>query len=277
MIINKLKNNRGSLSLEAAIALPIFIFAFFSIISWIEIFRAYGEIETSMCRSGREIALYSSASELIQNGDSLEDLDSSFISTVLSDGYTYYRLETDYINGIGQSTKVTQNNLSILSLANSNMSLSEDKININITYKVSPLVNYFDIFGVYITNSCYLHPWTGYSISENTMSENEERMVYVTETGTVYHLSKSCTYLDLSIQTVSASDISSSRNLNGSTYSSCELCDPQLEGLLFITSYGDRYHCSLTCSGLKRTINEIPLSEASETLNCCSRCKNKND
>ena len=45
------------------------------------------------------------------------------------------------------------------------------------------------------------------------------------------------------------------------------------EKVLYVTSDGDRYHNSLACPGLKRSVRSIPKSEAlGKGLRPCGRC-----
>lgn len=102
-----------------------------------------------------------------------------------------------------------------------------------------------------------------------------EQDVYITETGRVYHTSLSCTYLKLSISRLKFNDIGQLRNEGGGKYKPCEKCckenQPVGKADVWITNFGDRYHIVRSCSGLKRTIKKIKLSEAgSRTL--CSKC-----
>lgn len=110
---------------------------------------------------------------------------------------------------------------------------------------------------------------------EETVSEEEEntdRKVYITDTGTVYHLSSSCSSLRLSISAIDSEELSTKRNLGGAKYYACEYCTSgRMPELLYITEDGTRYHYSLSCRALKRTITEISLSEAG-ARRACKRC-----
>lgn len=113
--------------------------------------------------------------------------------------------------------------------------------------------------------------WTGYDIHKGEESEEDE-YVYITENGSVYHRSKSCSHLKVSIRIVDSLQIDSYRNKDRAKYYPCEYCSSaQSSGLLFITDYGNRYHASPNCSGLKRVILTRRLKEV-EGYPPCSSC-----
>ncbi len=138
-----------------------------------------------------------------------------------------------------------------------------------------PLWLPFPFPGIRIAVKARVRPWrgrTGEEIADSTSSNR--RMVYVTEWESVYHTTSRCSHLSLSIQQVSASLVGSRRNAGGKRYKACEKCVGKegKKSLLYITEQGDRYHNSLECSGLKRS---VVLKEESELegLSCCSRCQ----
>ena len=112
--------------------------------------------------------------------------------------------------------------------------------------------------------------WTGWSAAEGS---DEDQWVYVTQTGTVYHREYSCTHLELSIRSVAEAEIAALRNENGEAYRKCMQCRyaENAFGRLYITNQGDCYHKDLGCSGIKRTVRMIRLSEVG-TRRPCSRC-----
>ena len=87
----------------------------------------------------------------------------------------------------------------------------------------------------------------------------------------VYHKDYHCSHLDLSIRMTHLELVEGLRNENGGKYYPCEHCVKGNGGNIYITNSGDRYHSSLSCSGLKRTIYAIPISEAAGK-GACSRC-----
>lgn len=92
-----------------------------------------------------------------------------------------------------------------------------------------------------------------------------DEYVYITDNKDVYHLTRSCTYLTLSIQQV---NIEMAKRYG---YAPCEFCGKNCVEVVFITDYGGKYHSTRSCSGLKRTVYRVKKSEV-EYLGGCSRC-----
>lgn len=117
-----------------------------------------------------------------------------------------------------------------------------------------------------VTQSAVCRAWIGF-----TELGTEDTYVYVTPNGSVYHLSGDCTHLDLSIERVSFARACASKNQYGERYRACEFCGRNPGALVYITSEGNCYHSERSCSGLKRTVRQIPLREAGGR-SCCIRC-----
>lgn len=145
-------------------------------------------------------------------------------------------------------------------------------------YTYKPVESCFPMMSVRMFNSVKVHAWTGREYEKNAQEEGktdqEEQMVYVTETGTVYHKKLECSYLNLSVSHVSGSRIGGYRNQNGEKYSPCETCvkSQNPAGIVYITDTGNRYHNLESCSGLKRTVRLVKCSEVNGSMHVCSRC-----
>ena len=99
-----------------------------------------------------------------------------------------------------------------------------------------------------------------------------DRLSISTEKGTVWHSDYQCSYLQLSIQYVQYSELQNMGNEGGGKYHKCEQCVyRQAMNGVYITSYGNRYHNSLNCSSLKRTIRAVHKSEVAGRGGC-SKC-----
>ena len=114
--------------------------------------------------------------------------------------------------------------------------------------------------------------WIGYT-GEGGYGNGEEIFVYITPEGTVYHKNRDCSYLKLSIRSIRAENLEEARNSSGSRYNPCGTCAERGSpaGTVYVTDYGDRYHNSRSCSGLKRTVMMAPLREV-HGKRACSKC-----
>ncbi|QHQ60244.1 hypothetical protein Ana3638_05170 [Anaerocolumna sedimenticola] len=157
----------------------------------------------------------------------------------------------------------------------------DDTIDIILSYNIKLPLLFISIKDIPVIQRVRMRGWNGHEVAvKNTppadSDKGNEKMVYITETGTVYHLFKDCTYLDLSIHEVDFEQIDILRNNSGGKYKKCSICGGKSIGVtsVYITDSGDRYHNDLNCSGLKRTIITIPISETGNR-SLCTRCNAK--
>lgn len=108
--------------------------------------------------------------------------------------------------------------------------------------------------------------YTGYGQSEEN-TDSDDEYVYVTDNQEVYHSSRTCTHLCLSI---SGCSYDNARKMG---YKKCGFCGESSGGTVYITESGDKYHNSKRCSGLKRSIRRVKKKDV-ENLAGCSRCVN---
>ena len=278
------KNINGSLSIEAAIAVPIFMFFCISLMSFLLIMGIQMDIQAAMEETARSIG---------------------------KKAYILERLDGNTESGSGNTGEIDQEALRLASvginpsvikvwmLATDSLGSKLDRSGIVggsgglYTYESSydshsrilDMVVHYDYSVPWLPKSISTlrmvqrmrcHVWAGESLTEDQGSDDSNtETVYVTPSGSVYHLSPDCGYLDLSIHTVSFSGISSARNKDGAKYYRCEECAKSGEfSTVYITDYGTCWHSSLSCSGLKRTILEKDISETGD-MRPCSKCGSK--
>lgn len=270
--MKKLKNKKkanASMTLEASLILPLFILLFMNLLSIIEVYRIHASVTASLWERGRQAAVgvyvqrqgeeYIRVSEALGRGELQEFLlSSTATATVLKNLKTYpvwEKIVTRGRSGFFISTSVEGNGL----------------IQIGCSYRIHPLFSFLTPITRDLKNWYYGHTWEGY-IHSRTPGGEKEAYVYVTESGTVYHKNRGCSYLNPSIQQVQEAELEALRNRNGSIYYACPLCDGDGgAGERYITDYGTNYHTKISCSGLKRTIYEVKWSEVGER-GACSRC-----
>lgn len=118
-----------------------------------------------------------------------------------------------------------------------------------------------------------VYPFIGTGQSGNEEKPAEEgKTVYVTETGKVYHVSRSCTYLRMNVSCCGEEEIDGKRSLDGCKYYECSDCkDAKKTGQVYFTDYGERYHYSVSCSNIYRNVLEINIDDVG-SRKACSKC-----
>lgn len=181
-----------------------------------------------------------------------------------------YKLETEHLVELCEKTKTAGMYAYVL-----NEDGPQD-ISLPDLYAYEPIGGFIRLPKIWHCNIVKVHAWTGktYTEEEREKYKNEnERMVYVTETGSVYHVDPGCTYLDLSIHTEAGNNIQNSTNSYGQHYNACEICSKNQTAAdtVYVTDSGTSYHNLETCSGLKRTVCLVNESQVTGK-HVCSRC-----
>lgn len=289
---------KASMTVEAAIVLPLFIFFMAEILYVFDMIRLQSRFLQALHETGTvmsEYAFYTeyalddvasiadSATGTDSTSSALESLlgDASGlsgygVSLVLSETYVQSSAE-DYLGTEYLNNTCLDGGAASVSYLQSQIMVNNDIIDLVADYRVKPFLSIFGLDSFSMQSRYYGHAWTGYSIGSessqtSTDDDNDGQIVYITPTGSVYHLSEDCTYLKPSTRTISASEVDSARSSDGSKYYPCEVCNPTKTGTLVITEDGNRYHSSASCSAIKRTVIEVLLSQVEDTMNCCSKC-----
>ncbi len=255
--------NKGSLTLEAALVLPVFLFFLIGILQLCQAVQTEGAIRTSLWEVGKKLSTYAYITEY---GEKEGQIDRLFGAGALE--YAYVSLLEQEGREFWDQSMVSEGSRGFSFLLSS--FLEEDGyLDLVVTYKLCisiPLIG--DIYLPQIQR-CRVRGWVG----EKNVDVKEEQMVYITESGSVYHLTKNCSHLTLTIQEISPELLPKARNRNGGKYAPCEKCGKEaLQGKnYYITKEGDCFHTKKGCSGLKRSILVIPLSQVGGR-SLCKRC-----
>lgn len=311
------KELKGLLTVEAALVLPIFIYAILAIVYFLQILWLQENLQNGITETGYFAAKYGYVYDYMHNyegnhsikppeesisksqgnrvnnvpedytdneektfddiRDKLENSVEGLIAKAIDS--TFYKIKLkDYVDVESINQSCIQGGYSGIHTYLSSFMEEEDTIDIILVYKVKLPLLFIKVDGFPMVQRVKLRGWSGTKIelkSDTEETNEDSEIVYITEHGRVYHLSKECSHLNLSIKEVHIDDIKGLRNAAGGKYKECEICDKYETGLenhkVYITDYGDRYHKSLGCSGLKRTIIAIPKSEVGDR-SPCKRC-----
>ncbi len=242
---------KGSVTIEAALVLPCYLFGALCLIYLLEIMTIQLNI-----RAGME-----EASKLLSE-------DVAAVSYVSTSGIEEAILEC--INEDKLNNSIVVGGSGGLDCSESSVSLTSGIVQLKVGYSVQLPVPTFTHLSLSFEEELMFKGWTGYT---EIGSIDRDDVVYITENASVYHTDYDCTYLQLSISSIGMEDVDEARNIEGGTYGMCEKCGNSNanSGVVYITESGESYHTTLGCSGLKRTIYAVPISEV-VGKGVCSRC-----
>ena len=256
----------ASITVEASIALPLFLFFFANIMMLFNIIKMQCDMEAALHQTGNEMALMAFDERNVEAVAGLED---SGLDTALGAVSVFFAKSKVENYLVEELTKVivSEGRLDFLS---SQIMMGNDYIDIVVGYKAHPLIPIIGFKEFPIEARYYGHAWTGYDISETGSREaQEEEMVFITEHGEVYHKDIGCKHLRLGVRSIDYSSLKSERNADGAKFYPCEHCGNGVAGgNVFITEYGNRFHTTVECPGLKRKIYTIPISEVGGRRPC---------
>lgn len=181
-----------------------------------------------------------------------------------------YQIQTEHLTKLCEKTK--QAGMYAYVLEGS----GPEEITLPDVYSYKPIGGVIPLPTVWMHNTVKVHAWTGKEF-EGVGGDGEEaepeKMVYMTDNGSVYHRNLGCSYLNLSVSQVSGQSISGAKNMYGEHYTACEICsrNQNPSGSVYITKQGNRYHNLGTCSGLKRSVRMVKESDTGDIC-ACSRC-----
>lgn len=244
----------ASLTIEAALVLPLFLYLMIGVLGFVSFMGKTGAMEQALCKTAKEMAVFAYASE---NGDGKN----SSLAGGISSGYAYAALQKE------------ANGLKNFHLGYSTF-MEKEEIDLVAAYRIQSKVPFFAFGSPQILQRACVRAWTGRDFRKEHAAgagQAGKQTVYVTEHGSVYHKSLQCTHLKLSIQQILPSDAAAKRNRYGEKYYACSCCRSGTGSSVYITDTGNRYHADLSCSGLKRTIKETPVTETGH-LRPCSKC-----
>lgn len=240
----------GSLTVEAALVLSLFLIIFLSLISLFQVIYTYHDVQNSLINAGKQAC---AAGDLIDGF--------SEVYVCMTQNMDTQKLERWGING----------GLGGISISGSYVQTDKGLMVMNISYKIKPPLLMLPGINIKMRHHLEMYLWTGYhSGSSHTDGGGNRTVYYIAENESVYHCSAQCSHLRLSISVIDRSEVSQTKNSSGHGYSQCSKCSSYANGTsVYITEDGTKYHNSLNCSGLKRTVQEVYDTGA---LDACSRC-----
>lgn len=269
--------------------MPIFLFGILSVVYLLQIIGIQEHLQQAITKLGLETSKYSFVYQyIVEDSDVLgtesEETKQSSTEAMVAKGIDsiYFKARlTQYVDENRINNSCIKGGMSGIHTFMSSFMREGEDIDIIISYLVKIPVPMIYIKEIPFFQRVRVRGFHGYTPVDNkTGSDQEEEegeatYVYITETGRVYHLTKECSHLKLTIEEAAYLNIDHLRNDAGGKYYPCSICihksDKGSHEFVYISKFGDRYHSNLSCSGLKRTIITITLDQV-EGKSLCTRC-----
>ncbi|MBH1941018.1 hypothetical protein I5677_08955 [Mobilitalea sibirica] len=279
---------KASLTIEAAIVLPVFLYFFIAIIYFIQIITVQEHIQQGITRMGLSLAKSSYLYSDFTGPDEVESYDASdfgyeieyelkALTEAALEGTFLKQMVKAYLDAEIVNHSAVLDGFNGLSFYESKVLDSSDCIDIVVRYRIRIPVKLFGLEDIRLIQRVKLRAWNGHRVPacyrKETEGEEDETYVYITNTGSVYHKNMNCSHIKLSIEEISYVP-TERRNKSGGKYYPCEICcssDVLYNLVYYITAYGERYHTKKDCPKIKRTVTKVLLSEV-EGREPCKRC-----
>jgi len=260
------KKIRGaSITVEAALILPLFLIFTMQILSVFEMMSVYSRMEKAVSETAAETAML-----LYAFGEPENSRETSFL---LSE--TFIREEIIRKAGAERiNNSVISGGIAGLHLFRSDIGVNGEDVKIVLTYRVKPWFSFCGIGKMTLVNHATVKAWNGFERKGTEENGEQSQTVYVTQTGDTYHLYRDCTYLKADSRSVTKAELKNSRNANGGIYYPCKLCNKNDTGkneIYYISVWGTAYHSDRNCTALEKGVTAIPVKDAGQR-HLCSKC-----
>ncbi len=290
--IEKTSLSGGSMTVEAAVVLPLFLFFFINLSSSLDMIMLHSDLEYALHGAGNELCLYGclltddmknlgpaghtgpadGSADAAEESDGSGEIAGSASGIALSYTYVKYRMEEDLGDGYLRGSPLRNGPLS-LDFLGSSIGKDSDIVDIKLSYSVKTPIDSVGIPLMFMAGRFYGHMWNGYEISGTSQELSQERIVYITSDSEVYHLTPACTHLKLSVRSACYLGLEDERNNSGGRYYPCAVfAHGEVPETIYLAAEGDRYHYDFNCYTLTRNYSPVPLSEVEDSRRPCSRC-----
>ncbi len=247
--------NRGSVTIEACFTVPLFLFFFLAIANILMVFFAEGHIYQSLAEAGECTSQYCYLEQSLLKKSEPIDMASAGTTGTLLYRFNQYLGDDYYVEKVVAGGK-----------KGIRISLKTDKENHKVfhakaVYEIQFMIPIFGKYTMKRKVDIKQKGFVGYTKGEEEIDE----YVYITPNQAVYHNSRSCSHLVLSIRSLSQS--------RSSSYHPCHFCGKSTASCnkIYVAKSTNIYHNDKNCSGLKRTVTRVKKSTVG-SLPPCKRC-----
>lgn len=262
----------ASLTLEAALALSLFIFAAVCMILPMKVLNTERKVQAALESVGEDFSRYAYIKKAAEESKYLSAAGTGDVAKGVCDYL---------VSGVAQGYALAQIGKHVDTSALRQMTMErtriledEEMIDLVLDYEIRFPFPVLGLPALSRTARCSRRAWTGLPGKDydgEGKRGDEDEIVYVGQNSTRYHRSRSCHYLANKLERVALADLEGKRNQSGSRYASCAVCGSQAGAYVYIMPSGRSYHGSAACRAILAYVRAVRLSEVKH-LGACSYC-----
>ncbi len=259
-----MKKNKGYVTVEASLIIPLFLFFMLAMSGIFMILMAEAHIHQSLAAAVDHVAelcyleqrlLLNQKTEDFSKNVANDNVDNLVDSVVVKQQLVTYIGDDFYIENYimnGKKGIITY--------------VEKDKENpkimiVTARYQAKLILPLLGTYSIDLSNQIKQKAFVGFTEEEHS---NDDYYVFVTPNREAYHMRRDCTHLMLDVSTVN-----SNRKNN---YAPCFYCGiGKTNSRIYIAKNGEVYHNSRDCVGLKRTVRRVKISSI-KGVGACQRC-----
>lgn len=266
----------ASLSVEAAVVTPVFMFALAALIQIMVIIGTYCRVSHSLYKQTLRVSGFTYLTCMAEDYmiKQLDMEDYKAIENIVANGVSELLVKKMVEDDLGEeflSGALIKDGLSV----KVSLSGGGGVLDVILAYRIKLLFNIFGIDDYEMITRARTNCWVG-TTKVVREDKSESSKVYITKHGVVYHIFDDCPYIDIKVTGVTPSKIGAARNESGGIYYPCSRCVNGNEVVFYITKYGDKYHGLGDCGAIYRNVEIIDRDEIGERR-LCSKCAKRSE
>lgn len=262
----------GSLTIEASIVLPLFLFVMLTMMMPFSIMDCQRQVQAAMESVCEDLSRAAYVSYELKENKVRIKLPEGGVELGLGLSMLEDTAMMEYAQ-VQVREKLDMTRIHNFSLLKSEFMKDGETIKLVADYELILPFSVLGISGIPVISQSCRRAWIGEDGGwlDEDRGEGENKLVYIGKSSTRYHLSRTCHYLYNRLTIVDREGIESYRNVNGAKYYPCAVCGRGMGGKVYIMPSGTRYHGYVSCTAIISYVRAVKKSEVAH-LGACSNC-----
>lgn len=264
---------KASLTVEAALSLPIVLFAAVLLMMPMKIMDTHRKMQAVAETVCADVSKYAYTGDKVKDG--VDKIDrTGIIGTIVS----YVESGSIGVYTASKAKKAADDNyLKNVSGLRTRCFIDDDVVTIVLDYKYSlPFVSFFGLGGLSQTAVSSRRGWVGLDGAlggDKDGDDDDDEWVWIGANSTRYHLTPDCHYLSNVFISATVDASGKSAYSGGRKYTPCDRCGKNAKPgqSVFVLKAGGKFHTTKDCNSLAAYVKKVKKSSV-EYLGPCSYC-----